>query len=84
VNYFYPVLDMSGLGSANRKRSAMRISPTVMFMLGIALAAGASAKIKIACIGNSITYGYGLSSPTTQSYPAGCKSCLERQLYGGE
>jgi len=27
-------------------------------------------KIKVACIGNSITYGYGLSSPSTQSYPS--------------
>ena len=25
--------------------------------------------MKIACIGNSITYGYGLSNPTAQSYP---------------
>ena len=28
------------------------------------------AQTKIACIGNSITYGYGLSSQSTQSYPA--------------
>lgn len=28
------------------------------------------AQIKVACIGNSITYGYGLSTPSTQSYPA--------------
>ncbi|MHB9141672.1 MAG: SGNH/GDSL hydrolase family protein [Paludibacter sp.] len=27
-------------------------------------------KQKIACVGNSITFGYGLSSPATQSYPA--------------
>lgn len=27
-------------------------------------------KIKIACIGNSITYGYTLPDPATQSYPA--------------
>ena len=28
------------------------------------------AQVKVACVGNSITYGYGLSSPSTQSYPA--------------
>ncbi|AYD48373.1 GDSL-type esterase/lipase family protein [Arachidicoccus soli] len=27
-------------------------------------------KIKIACIGNSVTYGYTLPNPSTQSYPA--------------
>src|SRR5690606_9983655 len=27
-------------------------------------------KIKIACIGNSVTYGAGLKDPSTQSYPA--------------
>jgi sialate O-acetylesterase len=27
-------------------------------------------KQKVSCIGNSITYGYGLSNPSTQSYPA--------------
>ena len=29
-----------------------------------------SATQRIACVGNSITYGYGLSSPSTQSYPS--------------
>lgn len=27
------------------------------------------ADLKVACVGNSITYGYGLSNPGTQSYP---------------
>jgi len=27
-------------------------------------------KQKISCVGNSITYGYGLSNPSTQSYPS--------------
>lgn len=26
--------------------------------------------VKVACIGNSVTYGYGLPNPETQSYPA--------------
>ena len=33
-------------------------------------------KIKIACIGNSVTYGYGLKDPATQSYPAQLQSML--------
>ena len=27
-------------------------------------------KIKVACIGNSVTFGYGLKDPSTESYPA--------------
>jgi lysophospholipase L1-like esterase len=27
-------------------------------------------KKKVSCVGNSITYGYGLSNPSTQSYPS--------------
>jgi lysophospholipase L1-like esterase len=68
VNYFQ-VVNIPGRERTNRRRDAMRISTTLLFMLAIVLAAGAAAKVKIACIGNSITYGYGLSSPTTQSYP---------------
>ena len=26
-------------------------------------------KMKVACIGNSVTYGYGLKDPSTESYP---------------
>lgn len=34
------------------------------------------AKTKVACIGNSITFGYGLSSPSTQSYPTKLQALL--------
>lgn len=27
-------------------------------------------KVRVSCIGNSITYGYGMQDPTTESYPA--------------
>lgn len=33
-------------------------------------------RIKVACVGNSITYGLGLSDPATQSYPAQLQSML--------
>ena len=33
-------------------------------------------RIKVACIGNSITYGYGLPDRTTQSYPAQLQKML--------
>lgn len=33
-------------------------------------------KIKVACIGNSVTYGYGLKEPSTESYPAQLQKLL--------
>jgi len=33
-------------------------------------------KIKVACIGNSVTYGYGLKYPSTQSYPVQLQKML--------
>lgn len=40
---------------------------------------GASAqreKVKVACIGNSVTYGYGLKSPEKEAYPAVLQNLL--------
>src|SRR5262245_38214685 len=31
---------------------------------------------KIACVGDSITYGYGLGNPSTESYPARLQAAL--------
>ncbi len=36
----------------------------------------ASAQIKVACVGDSITAGYGLANPGTQSYPAQLQTLL--------
>ena len=33
-------------------------------------------KIKVACIGNSVTYGYRLKDPSTESYPAQLQKML--------
>ena len=42
-------------------------------------AAWAAQKVKVACVGNSVTYGYGLADPKTDSYP----SQLQRMLGDG-
>ena len=34
------------------------------------------AKVKVACVGNSITYGYGTANPLTDSYPAQLQGLL--------
>ncbi|HEY8995264.1 MAG TPA: GDSL-type esterase/lipase family protein [Lacunisphaera sp.] len=52
----------------------------VMFLsiaAALALSApGAWAQVKVACIGDSITFGYGLANPGTQSYPAQLQALL--------
>lgn len=35
-----------------------------------------SSKIKVACIGNSVTYGYGLKNPAIESYPSQLQKML--------
>jgi lysophospholipase L1-like esterase len=51
-----------------------------MFLaIGAALSLGlhsACAQIKVACVGDSITAGYGLSNPGTQSYPTQLQALL--------
>ncbi len=39
-------------------------------------ARSAAAQVKVACVGDSITFGYGLSAPATQSYPAQLQALL--------
>ena len=39
-------------------------------LLSCLYAAAVAGVVKVACVGNSITYGFGLSDPATESYPA--------------
>jgi lysophospholipase L1-like esterase len=51
----------------------LRLGFAMLLVVGGALlmsAPSAWAQIKVACVGDSITFGYGLTSPGTQSYPA--------------
>ncbi len=53
-----------------------RVSTLLVSVL-VALSWGSpAAAAKIACVGDSITYGYGLGDPTTESYPAVLQSIL--------
>ncbi len=53
---------------------------TLMFLfallLSLPLGARQREKIKVACVGNSVTYGYLLPNPATQSYPAQLRQML--------
>ena len=49
----------------------------LMLLLVAASLAGAEEKTKVACIGDSITYGFGLSDRGTQSYPAQLQKLLD-------
>ena len=49
---------------------------TLVIILGLLAGQFINAQVKVACVGNSITYGYGLSSPSTQSYPSKLQEML--------
>ncbi len=49
----------------------------LMLLLVAGSLAGAAEKTKVACIGDSITYGFGLSDHGTQSYPAQLQKLLD-------
>lgn len=54
-------------------------SPVLIYLLLSSLVFNpmrASEKIKVACVGNSITYGYGLAHPETDSYPVQLQEML--------
>ncbi len=48
----------------------------VMLLLVLPLLAVAQEKIKVACIGNSVTYGYGHKEPSRTSYPTQLQQML--------
>ncbi|MBO7067640.1 MAG: sialate O-acetylesterase [Bacteroidaceae bacterium] len=47
------------------------------------IAVQASAKIKVACVGNSITYGYGIANRETDSYPSQLQGLLGEEYEVG-
>lgn len=46
------------------------------------LVAGAADKVRVACIGDSITYGYGLANREAESYPVQLQKLLDAQYAG--
>jgi lysophospholipase L1-like esterase len=55
----------------------MKYYVTFLLLLISAFIASVSAQqLKVACVGNSITYGYGFSDPANQSYPGQMQALL--------
>ena len=48
----------------------------------LALASSAGERVKVACIGDSITYGYGLADRANESYPAQLQRMLDEKFPG--
>lgn len=50
----------------------MKFQYRILFIFGVLCLSWnyAASQRKVACVGNSITFGYGLASPSTQSYPS--------------
>ena len=55
---------------------------SLLFVACLAFAAGAAEKTKVACIGDSITYGYGLPNREVDSYPAQLQKLLDERFPG--
>lgn len=53
-----------------------RLVFTLSFLFGIILTLAATSKIRVACVGNSITYGLKLANPSEESYPAQLQDLL--------
>ena len=48
----------------------------IIFLFMLPLLAVAQEKTKVACIGNSVTYGYGHKEPSKTSYPSQLQQML--------
>ncbi len=66
-------------------KSALRGLYLLPLLLWVALAASNTlcAQVRVACVGNSITYGYGTACPATDSYPAQLQVLLGEQYEVG-
>ncbi len=53
-----------------------------VLLLAFALCATAGAKVRVACVGDSITYGYGLADRERDSYPAQLQNILDGKFPG--
>ena len=60
----------------------MKTKIIAVVFASIALAACAADKTKVACIGDSITYGYGLQNRDVESYPAQLQKMLDESFPG--
>lgn len=54
---------------AKNKKKNMKRTLLLTLLFATLLASSAQEKIRVACIGNSVTYGYGHSNPAETSYP---------------
>ena len=53
-----------------------------VLLFAFALCAAAWAKVRVACVGDSITYGYGLADRDHESYPAQLQNILDEKFPG--
>ena len=59
------------------KKNKLILQLVAILILGVFISQSIFAqKKKVSCVGNSITYGYGLSNPSTQSYPSQMQALL--------
>ena len=62
------------------KKIVLSIAFSILFCFQASKTLGQDNQVRIAFMGNSITYGAGLPSPLTQSYPAQLSGLLAEQF----
>jgi lysophospholipase L1-like esterase len=59
-----------------KSKNSFLVSIVLAFAVFAGFTGAAEAQVKVACVGDSITFGYGLANPGTQSYPAQLQTLL--------
>ena len=54
----------------------------IVAVVAFAMASAASAGVRVACVGDSITYGIGLADRERESYPAQLQKRLDEEFTG--
>ena len=63
-------------------KRAAEMGRAIVLFFAFALCAAAAAEVRVACVGDSITYGYGLADRERESYPAQLQKMLDEKSPG--
>lgn len=72
-----PILqEFTNLAALTNIKAHMSTHRFILFLFSIVTSIPLFAQVKVACIGNSVTYGYGIENRETNSYPAQLQQLL--------
>lgn len=72
-----PILqEFTNLAALTNIKAHMSTHRFILFLFSVVTSIPLFAQVKVACIGNSVTYGYGIENRETNSYPAQLQQLL--------